>query len=519
MTSVKMSEDEAAPEAAQAEEPADDDEEELPAWEPATEQVDAVGHFGHPLRFADEQLQNEKSAVLSAVAMYGCSLRYASEELRDHYGIVMAAVKQDGRALEYASEACRAHRETVLYAVQENGMAVQFASDDLQADVEVCKAAVQATGRALGVIPEAVRADEDIVYAALAQDGGALEFAGEALRTSKDAVLLAVHTSGLALQYASAELRADEDCVIAAIASEASALSYASPKLGADREFLLAAIEATSARCLVYAPEPHTRLRSRCVPCSVRHSQSVHRACRCGRYAHNQDLRHEKKFMLCGTAPPTMRSAPRAARALRAPLQPLRRACRRSAIEIDGRAIAEAGPTLRGNREFVLEAVGLHAECLPYAARHLLEARPRAHTKRRVHRARSRVHRDTTDIAALRVLQDKAFMLEAMGANGASFEALAPEWQTIELARAAVASLREKNHELVAAAGGGASAGGGRGGRRGKGRDTSLDGLSGEAYVAAVRKRAQGNLKRSGMASKSIARITSGAGALLRTAA
>ena len=59
----------------------------------------------------------------------GTALKYASEELRNDRGIVLEAVKVSGEALQYASEELLADSEITDVAIKQNASASEFVSD------------------------------------------------------------------------------------------------------------------------------------------------------------------------------------------------------------------------------------------------------------------------------------------------------------------------------------------------------------------------------------------------------
>lgn len=82
---------------------------------------------------------NDKIFVLETVKISGASLKYASEELRNDKEVVLEAVRQKGDywtecALEYASEGLKNDKEVVIEAVKKNGGALEYASEKLRDD-------------------------------------------------------------------------------------------------------------------------------------------------------------------------------------------------------------------------------------------------------------------------------------------------------------------------------------------------------------------------------------------------
>lgn len=78
---------------------------------------------------------------MTAVQQYGLALRFASEELRNNKNIVLAAVQQNGLALQFTSKEFQNNKEIVLAALQSTPDAFEYASPRLKQDQEVQKAA------------------------------------------------------------------------------------------------------------------------------------------------------------------------------------------------------------------------------------------------------------------------------------------------------------------------------------------------------------------------------------------
>eukprot|EP00405_Crypthecodinium_cohnii_P022067 CAMPEP_0206480044 /NCGR_PEP_ID=MMETSP0324_2-20121206/37019_1 /ASSEMBLY_ACC=CAM_ASM_000836 /TAXON_ID=2866 /ORGANISM="Crypthecodinium cohnii, Strain Seligo" /LENGTH=461 /DNA_ID=CAMNT_0053956675 /DNA_START=71 /DNA_END=1453 /DNA_ORIENTATION=+ len=111
-------------------------------------------------------------------------------------------------------------------------------------------------GRWLKYASPEMRGDKEVVLMAVASDAWALEFASDALKADKEVVLRAVtnHRPFLeengegegVLCFASAELKCDKEVVLAAVASDAWDLEYASEALKGDRDVVLAALKRQS---------------------------------------------------------------------------------------------------------------------------------------------------------------------------------------------------------------------------------------------------------------------------------
>merc|ERR1719422_964154 len=76
-------------------------------------------------------------------------MRFASQELREDREVVLAAVVQDGTALEFADKKFLEDREVVLQAVASNGMVLKHLGQELRNDPEVLLAL---NGRYRGIL-------------------------------------------------------------------------------------------------------------------------------------------------------------------------------------------------------------------------------------------------------------------------------------------------------------------------------------------------------------------------------
>lgn len=73
-----------------------------------------------------------KTTKLFGIICDSFVLRFATEEIKNNKEIVLKAVKKRGMSLEYASLSLRENKEIVTAAVRQNGNAFIFASDELK---------------------------------------------------------------------------------------------------------------------------------------------------------------------------------------------------------------------------------------------------------------------------------------------------------------------------------------------------------------------------------------------------
>jgi hypothetical protein len=104
-----------------------------------------IDHFKegiHAFRKArDELLDNGYLEIVKQNGWW--TLRYASDDLKNNREIVLEAIKQNGLALEYASESFRNDKDVVLEAIKKCYHALCYASDDLKDDKEIVLKAIK----------------------------------------------------------------------------------------------------------------------------------------------------------------------------------------------------------------------------------------------------------------------------------------------------------------------------------------------------------------------------------------
>jgi hypothetical protein len=93
-----------------------------------------VTQNGYALRFASDELIDDKEVVLAAVTKTGFALEFASLEFKGDKEIVLAAVTQNGEALYHASEALRNDKDVTTSLSFQNGYALKYASNELRDD-------------------------------------------------------------------------------------------------------------------------------------------------------------------------------------------------------------------------------------------------------------------------------------------------------------------------------------------------------------------------------------------------
>lgn len=238
-----------------------------------------------PLRYASDELRNDKKIVLAAVTTNGLALKDASEERQRDPEIVVAAVMQNdaawqfvpsdakrdkgfvlgclklnGMMLNYFSKNFHNKEAIVLTAVKQDGLALQFASDTMKKNIKIVTAATKNNGKALAHASREMKTNKDVVLAALGNYGPAIRFASKQMKSDKAFMLNVVKKYGRALEHSSKELKIDKEIVLAAVTQDGTALSFARESICADKIIVMAAVSQNKS-ALQYASDDLKRDR------------------------------------------------------------------------------------------------------------------------------------------------------------------------------------------------------------------------------------------------------------------
>ncbi|EFC41540.1 predicted protein [Naegleria gruberi] len=219
---------------------------------------------------------DDKQIVLDAVRKNGMDLRYASEDLRNDRLVVMTAVIDDGAAIQFAPQ-FQADKEMALIAVKTSPLALSYLHFSMKADKDVALAAVSHYGQSIQYVSQSLRTNREIILKAVKNNLSALTFCdchfdketvcdilqriklSEApigiyptfciqLRKHMDSdrnfTLRAVNTLGESLKYAPKSQRQDREIVLAAIRNQSTTLGFAEEPLQKDPEIGLEAINS-----------------------------------------------------------------------------------------------------------------------------------------------------------------------------------------------------------------------------------------------------------------------------------
>lgn len=212
--------------------------------------------------------------ALAGVRFNGMELETVVPHLRDR-DVVHAAAMQNPLALRFAPDELQNDKRLLLAVLARHGAVVRFDDAPLwtapmdETGTVVAEthaeavALVRRCGSVLGRLHSGFAHDPEVVLEAVRNDPFALRFASVALRNDVLIVATAVHANGVALRYASSALRASRGFVLLAVASAGWAVRYASPSLRRDPEVALAAVTNDGLALLCIAPtESHTILEA-----------------------------------------------------------------------------------------------------------------------------------------------------------------------------------------------------------------------------------------------------------------
>ncbi|KAG2388595.1 hypothetical protein C9374_000034 [Naegleria lovaniensis] len=236
--------------------------------------INAICNSVHSLEFASDSCKNDKEIALLAVRLEAIGLCLVSQELKNDYDVVLAAVHRDGNALSYASETLKRNKEILLTAIKTNARAFIYMSKELKSDKEFILQVVRKNGSAIVYLDDATKEDEEIIVEAIKQDPKALRYAptkfrhdpqfllrmvklgckhflsyiGSELPKNKEFMIQVVKEIGLYdlaspfVEYPSFVCY-DKDIMLEAVKKDGYALIFASKELQNDPELVMEALK------------------------------------------------------------------------------------------------------------------------------------------------------------------------------------------------------------------------------------------------------------------------------------
>nr|WP_261787243.1 DUF4116 domain-containing protein [Fusobacterium necrophorum] len=141
-------------------------------------------------------------------------LRYAAEELKDDKDVVLVAISNDGSALEFAAERLRNDEDVVLVAMKTNGFGLEFAKK-FQNNKDIVREAAKQTHAALKFASDELKNDKQFMEEILKYNNWCLKYVSEELKDDKEFVLQAMKGKyDISLLLASERLQKDTDVVL-----------------------------------------------------------------------------------------------------------------------------------------------------------------------------------------------------------------------------------------------------------------------------------------------------------------
>ena len=223
----------------------------------------ATRRWPDAIRFASEDLKADKEVVLTAASQDGRVLQFASPSLRDDRALVLQCCGQDGRALEFASPRLQADTMVCLAAMRERPPCLRFASPTLRSNaVFMLSAARRVNETRVGFLSSVPPQ-----YLCYASTFDFVLFSFEyfpPLYSFDDPNILILISSSLqagraALTCAEGRLRTDRKFFFACLTSDGNALEVAPFELCDDDEAVLLAVKHSKGNALQHASR---RLRS-----------------------------------------------------------------------------------------------------------------------------------------------------------------------------------------------------------------------------------------------------------------
>ena len=231
------------------------------------------------LKFASDQLKDNKDYVLRAVTLNGADLKYASTNLRNDKEIVMIALKNYHNIIRKSIEKDFENRaytllmvemygfkildyynnfdfddDEVLITLQDNDHSLLFyISEELKVDKDVALFAMKIDPETYKDLPIIFENDEDILLHAI-EYKFFLYNAPNVVRDNRKIVLDAVKRHGEAIYYISDRLYDDEEIILESLKHNGRSLRKASDRLKDNVNIVLEAIKST-ALSIEYASE------------------------------------------------------------------------------------------------------------------------------------------------------------------------------------------------------------------------------------------------------------------------
>ena len=154
------------------------------------------------------------------VKLYGNNLKYASDNLKNDKEVVMEAVKQNGDAIDFASPILKENEEILIEAIKNGYFNIPLDTDK-----------------------------RHHVKLILERNGHCLGWFGKRYSDDKEMVIVAVTQNGHAIKYASDRLKGDDEILITAISNYPGAIKFLPEKLKYEEKYIKKAFDCLKIEC------------------------------------------------------------------------------------------------------------------------------------------------------------------------------------------------------------------------------------------------------------------------------
>ena len=153
------------------------------------------------LKYASQQVRNDKDLVLPIIAAHPDDLKYVSEELKNDKDVVLAAVRQKGGLLGHAGWEAKDNVEVVMAAIANNTDALEFASERVRGVKSVIEMAVTDSIYYLKFASERLLRDRDFLLKLIKDDHRAYTYASRWLKHSRKFNDAAIKVNPMVSEY------------------------------------------------------------------------------------------------------------------------------------------------------------------------------------------------------------------------------------------------------------------------------------------------------------------------------
>jgi hypothetical protein len=194
----------------------------------------------HLLKYASDNLKNNREIVKEAIIRNPKTLEYASHILKDDKAFISEHIKQDGNLLKYLSARLKDDQEIVSLAIQQEPLALQYASTRLKNDFSLVRFTIKKDVTVLAFLDHKFRNNKEIslilndptlMFQQINKNPESLKFIGDFLKNNQSLMKTAVKQDGKSLRYANQNLQNLPELALDAIKNNICAFPYLSNSL------------------------------------------------------------------------------------------------------------------------------------------------------------------------------------------------------------------------------------------------------------------------------------------------